>query len=48
MDHVVAGKELLFGHAEGYAADVFDEAHDEGGPDDVPADDEESADDSAS
>ena len=46
VDHVVAGKELLFGHAERDSADVFDEAQDGGRPEDVPARDEECADDS--
>ena len=35
----------LIRHAQGHAADVFDEDHDEGGPEDVPADDEKGADD---
>ena len=45
VDGVVADFKLLVGHAEGDAADVFDEAHDEGGPDNVPADNKESSDD---
>lgn len=45
VDGVVADFAHLVRHAEGDAADVFDEAHDERGPDDVPADDEEGADD---
>ena len=45
VDGVVADFAHLVRHAEGHAADVLDEAHDEGGPDDVPADDEEGADD---
>jgi hypothetical protein len=40
VDHVVACEELLFAHAERNAEYIFDEAHDERGPDDVPADDE--------
>jgi hypothetical protein len=47
VNHIITYEELLFGHAEGYAEDVFDEAHDEGGPNDVPANYEECADDSA-
>ena len=45
VDHVGACKELGFGHTEGNAEDVFDEAHDVGCPDYVPADDKEYADD---
>ena len=41
VNHVIACEELFFGHAEGNSADVFNEAHDERGPDDVPADDKE-------
>lgn len=48
VNHVVACEELFFGHAEGNAANVFDEAHDEGGPDDVPTYYEQRADDSES
>ncbi len=40
----IADLELLVGHAERDAADVFDECHDEGCPDDVPADDEKGTD----
>ncbi len=45
VDGVVANLAHFVRHAQGDAADVLDEAHDEGGPDDVPADDEEGADD---
>ena len=45
VDGVVANLAHLVRHAQRHAADVFDEAHDEGGPHDVPADDEEGADD---
>ena len=45
VDGEITDPEVFFGHAQGHAADVLDEAHDEGGPDDVPADDEEGADD---
>ena len=45
MDREIADFEFLVAHAQGDAADVLDEEHDEGGPDDVPADDEEGADD---
>lgn len=43
VDHVVTCEELLLGHAERDSADVLDEAHYEGGPDYVPADDKEGA-----
>lgn len=43
VNHVVACEELFFAHAEGHPEDVFDEAQDGRGPDDVPADDEECA-----
>ena len=45
VDGVVANFAHFVRHAQGHAADVFDEDHDEGGPDDVPADGEEGADD---
>ena len=45
VDGIVADLAHLVRHAEGHAADVFDEEHDEGRPDDVPAHDEEGADD---
>lgn len=45
VDGIVANLAHLVRHAEGHAANVLDETHDEGGPDDVPADDEEGADD---
>ena len=45
VDGVVADFAHFVRHAQGHAADVFDEDHDEGRPDDVPADDEEGADD---
>ena len=43
VDGVVADFAHFVRHAEGDAADVFDEHHDERGPDYVPADDEEGA-----
>lgn len=43
VDRIVADPAHLVCHAQGHAADVFYEDHDEGGPDDVPADDEERA-----
>ena len=42
--HVVAGEEFLLAHAEWDAEDELDEHQDQGGPDDVPSDDEERAD----
>ena len=45
VDGVVADFAHFVRHAQGHAADVLDEAHDERGPNDVPADDEEGADD---
>ena len=45
MDGVVADLAHFVRHAQGHAADVFDEDHDEGGPDNVPTDDKEGADD---
>ena len=45
VDGVVADFAHFVRHAQGNAADVFDEHHDEGGPDDVPTDGEEGADD---
>lgn len=45
VDGVVADFAHFVRHAQGHAADVFDKGHDEGGPGDVPADDEEGADD---
>ncbi len=45
MNGIVADFAHFVRHTEGHAADVFDETHDEGGPDDVPGDDEEGADD---
>ena len=45
VDGVVTDFAHFVRHAQGDAADVFDEDHDEGGPDNVPADDEEGADD---
>lgn len=45
MHGVVANLARGVGHAERDAQDVLDEDHDERGPDDVPADDEEGADD---
>ena len=44
VDGVVADFAHFVRHAQGYAADVFDEHHYEGGPDYVPADGEEGAD----
>ena len=44
MDGEVTDPQVFLGHAQRNTADIFDEAHDEGGPDDVPADDEESTD----
>lgn len=43
VDGEVANLEHLVRHAQRDAADVLDEDHDERGPDDVPADDEEGA-----
>jgi hypothetical protein len=45
VDHIAACEELGFGHTEGNAEGIFDEAHDEGCPDYVPANDKECADD---
>ena len=45
VNSVVADFAHFVRHAEGDPADVFDEAHDERCPDDVPADDEKSAND---
>ena len=45
MNGIIADLAQLICHAQGHAADVFDEHHDEGSPDDVPANDEEGADD---
>ena len=45
VDGVVADLAHLVRHAQGHPAHVFDEAHDEGCPDDVPADDKEGTDD---
>ena len=45
VDGVVADEELFVGHAQGDAADVFDEAQNQRGPNEIPADDEEGADD---
>ena len=45
VDGVVADFAHFVRHAQGHAADVLDEDHDQGRPDDVPADDEEGADD---
>lgn len=45
VDGVVADFAHFVRHAQGHAADVFDEDHDQGRPDDVPADGEEGADD---
>ena len=45
MNGVVANCGPLVRHAKGHTADVFNEQHDKGRPDNVPADDEESADD---
>lgn len=45
VDSVVTNLAHFVGHAEGYAADIFDEHHDQGGDDNVPADDEKGADD---
>lgn len=42
MDGVVAQQHILFAHAQWDAQHIFDEKHDERGPDGVPADDEES------
>ena len=44
VNGIVADLTHLVGHAEGHAADEFYEHHDQGGPDDVPADDEKCAD----
>ena len=44
MDSIISNFHLLLRHAEWDATDKLDEAHDEGRPDDVPADDEEAAD----
>lgn len=41
----VADQHVLLAHAQRHAADVLDEEHDERGPDGVPADDEQGADD---
>lgn len=45
VDGEVADFAHFVRHAQGDAAHVFDEDHDEGGPDDVPTDGEEGADD---
>ena len=45
VDRIIADFAHFVRHAQGDAADVFDEDHDEGGPDYVPADGEEGADD---
>ena len=45
VDSIVADFTHLVGHSQRHAADVFDENHDQRGPDNVPADDEKSADD---
>lgn len=45
VDGEVANLAHFVRHAQGHAADVLDEDHDEGRPDDVPADGEEGADD---
>lgn len=45
VDRKVTHGQILIAHAQGNPADVFDEDHDEGSPGDVPADDEEGADD---
>ena len=45
VDGEISLPQILIAHAQGNAADIFDEDHDEGGPNDVPADDEEGADD---
>ena len=45
VDGPVADFEFLVAHAQRHAADVFDEDHDQGGPHQIPADNEERADD---
>lgn len=45
MNGVVTQQHVLLTHAQRYTAYILDEEHDERGPDGVPADDEESADD---
>lgn len=44
VDGVITNLEMFLRHAEWDTEDILDEDHDQGGPDDVPADDEESAD----
>jgi hypothetical protein len=46
VNHSVTCEKLLFGHAEGNATDVFNEAEYERCPNYVPSDDKESTDDS--
>ncbi len=41
VNGIVTNGELFVIHTQGDTADVFDKNHDEGGPDNVPADDEE-------
>ena len=41
VNGVITDLHLLLGHAQRDAAHIFDEAHDERGPDNIPADDEE-------
>lgn len=43
VDRVVACEELGFCHAEWDAEDVFDEKHDQRGPDNIPTNDEQCA-----
>lgn len=45
VDGGVTDQHVLLAHAQRHAADVLDEEHDKGGPDGVPADDEQGADD---
>ena len=45
VDGVITDLQLLLSHTKWHAKDVFDEAQDERGPDDVPADDEQPTDD---
>jgi hypothetical protein len=45
VDSVIADQHVILAHAQRHTAYVLDEQHDERGPDGVPADDEERADD---
>ena len=44
VDSIVTNLQHLVGHSQRHTADEFDETHDQRGPDNVPTDDEESAD----